>query len=274
MAYLKGSLGINPWRDIPLLRQILHSTVISHTQLFRFMSLGHYETRRDVFNWRLRRLVEHGMVKRHLISSVCADHLYTVTSRGGLCLEHHGDSYLPVSPFVQNEDKVEGLHLLHCLELNDIHLAVLRSRLLSNWIPESRLRNLIAQGVSPYVKSYDAVVELILEGHGVRIALEYERTQKNAREYVEIRETIEKERNVSVVLYLLPSSSLLVNVAQHFRGSEFPVLFGLLDEFKQALLETPVSENGGIRTATLQDALMRSQKTSSPRRLHVVLTPS
>ena len=106
MAYLNGSLGINPWRDIPLLRQILHSTVISHTQLFRFMSLGHYETRRDVFNWRLRRLVEHGMVKRHLISSVCADHLYTLTSRGSLCLERHGDFYLPVSPFVQDEEKV------------------------------------------------------------------------------------------------------------------------------------------------------------------------
>ncbi|MCI0720936.1 MAG: hypothetical protein L0338_18510, partial [Acidobacteria bacterium] len=60
------------------------------------------------------------------------------------------------------------------------------------------------------------IVELTLEGQGLRIALEYERTQKNAREYAEIRETIEKERNVSVVLYLLPSSSLLVNVAQHF----------------------------------------------------------
>ncbi len=274
MAYLKGSLGINPWRDIPLLRQILHSTVISHTQLFQFMSLGHYETRRDVFNWRLRRLVEHGLVKRHLISSVCADHLYTITNRGGLCLERHGDCYLHVSPFVQNEDKVEALHLLHYLELNEIHLALVRTRLLSNWIPESRLRSLATQGASPYVKAYDAIVELTLEGQGLRIALEYERTQKNAREYAEIRGTIEKERNVSVVLYLLPSSSLLVNVAQHFQGCEFRILFGLVDEFKQALLETPVSENGGIRTQTLHDALMQPQKSSSPRRLHVVLTPS
>lgn len=273
MAYLKGSLGINPWRDIPLLRQILYSTVISHTQLFKFMSLGHYETRRDVFNWRLRRLFEHGMVKRHLISSVCTDHLYTITSDGGFCLERHGDFYLPVSPFVQNGNKVEALHLLHYLELNDIHLALLRSQLLSNWIPESRLRSLAAQGASPYVKAYDAILEVTVEGYGLRIALEYERTQKNAREYAEVRKTIEKERNVSVVLYLLPSSSLLVNVAQHFQGSEFRILFGLVEEFKQALLESPVSENGGSRTQTLHKALRQSQE-ASPRRLHVVLTPS
>ena len=272
MAYLKGSLTISPWRDIPLLRQILHSTVISHSQLFQFMSLGHYEVRRDVFNWRIRRLVEHRMVKRHLATSVSADHLYTITNRGGVCLERHGDSYLPVSPFVQNEDKVEGLHLLHYLELNEIHLALLRSQLLFNWIPESRLRNLIARGVSPYVKAYDAIVEFNLEGLGLRIALEYERTLKNTREYAEIRELIEKERNVCGVLYLLPSSNLLVNISQHFRGCESRVLFGLLDEFKQALLETPVSENGGIRRRYLHQALMQAQSPSSGR-LQVVLTP-
>jgi hypothetical protein len=272
MAYLKGSLAINPWRDIPLLRQTLHSTVISHSQLFQFMRLGHYEIRRDVFNWRLRRLVEHRMVKRHLITSVSANHLYTITNQGVVCLERHGDCYLAVSPFVQNEGKIECLHLLHYLELNEIHLALLRSQLLSNWIPESRLRNLIAQGVSPYVKAYDAIVEFNLEGLGLRIALEYERTLKNAREYLEIRELIEKERNVSLVLYLLPSSSLLVNVSQHFRGCASQVFFGLLDEFKQALLETSVSENGGIRRRSLHQALMQTQ--SSFPGLQVALTPS
>jgi hypothetical protein len=236
------------------------------------MNLGHYEIRRDVFNWRLRRLVEHRMVKRYLMTSVSASHLYTITNHGGVCLERHGECYLPVSPFVQNEDRVEGLHLLHYLELNEIHLALLRSQLLSNWIPESRLRNLIAQDVSPYVKAYDAIVEFNLEGRGLRIALEYERTLKNSREYSEIRELLDKERNVSLVLYLLPSSSLLVNVSQHFRGCESRILFGLLDEFKQALLETPVSESGGIRHRSLHRAVMQAQ-SSSPDRLHVVLTP-
>jgi len=274
MAHLKGSLAINPWRDIPLLRHVLHSTVICHSQLFQFMSLGHYESRRDVFNWRLRRLVDHGLISRHLIPPISADHLYTITNSGAVCLERHGESYVSISPLLQNERKVEALHLLHYLELNEIHLAMLRSQLSFNWIPESRLRSLATQGASPYVKAYDAIVELTLEGQGLRIALEYERTQKNSREYLEIRETIEKERNVSVVLYLLPSSCLLVRVAQHFQGCEFPILFGLVDEFRQALLEAPVSENDGISTRTLHEALKQSQKISAARLLHVLLTPS
>lgn len=274
MAFHKGSLGINPWRDIPLLRQIIHSTVISHSHLFQFMCLGHYESRRDVFNWRVRRLVEHGLVRRQIISSVSSDHLYTITNSGAICLQRHGDFYLPVSPFVQNENKVEGLHLLHYLELNEIHLALLQSQLLCNWIPESRLRNLIAQGVSPYVKAYDAIVELTLEGQPIRFALEYERTQKSLREYLEIREALEAERNVSLIVYLLPSSSLMVNVAQYFQGSELRVLFGLVDEFKQTLLETTVSQNGWNRSRTLREVLMQPQQPPSSRRLHAVLTPS
>ena len=198
--------------------------------------------------------------------------MQAVTNSGAICLERHGDFYLPISPFVQNENNVEVLHLLHYLELNEIHLALLRSQLLCNWIPESRLRNLIAQGVSPYVKAYDAIVELALEGQSIRIALEYERTQKNVREYLEIRKALEVERNVSVILYLLPSSSLMVNVAQHFQGGELRVLFGLVDEFKQALLETTVSGNGGIRTRTLRETLIQSPLAS--RRLHAVSIPS
>lgn len=274
MAHLKGSLAINPWRDIPLLRQILHSTVICRAQLFQFMSLGHYEFRRDVFNWRLRRLVEHGLISRHLIPPISADHLYTITDSGAVCLERHGESYLSISPLLQNERKVEALHLLHYLELNEIHLAMLRSQLSFNWIPESRLRALHTQGISPYAKAYDAVVEITLDGQPIRFALEYERTQKNAREYPEIREGLQGEKNVSLVLYLLPSSSLLTNVAQYFNGSQLRILFGLADDFKQSFLETRVSESGRFRPQTLRDALFQSQPTPFPGRLHAARTPS
>lgn len=40
MRYAKGSLVINPERDIPLLRQVRNSKFVSHHQLFELMKLG------------------------------------------------------------------------------------------------------------------------------------------------------------------------------------------------------------------------------------------
>jgi len=255
MAYIKGSLAINHLRDIPLLRHIRYSTVISHSQLFQFMTLGHHETRRSIFNWRLRRLVDHGLVNRHCVSPISRDYLYTIASSGIACLERHGDFYLSVSALPQSE--LQALHLLHYLELNEIHLAFLRSQVLSNWIPESRLLSLINLGASPYVKAYDAVVEVILQEQQFRFALEYEHNQKSMKRYLEIREAIEAEQNISLVLYLMPSSSLMAKVAQYLSGCKRPIYCGLVDEFKEALLDTRVSNDGRIHLRTLRDALVQ-----------------
>jgi hypothetical protein len=74
----------------------------------------------------------------------------------------------------------------------------------------------------------------------------------------EIRQAIEAERNVSIVLYLMPSSSLMANVAQYFHGSERRIYFGMVDEFKQLLLDTKVSENSRTRSITLRNVLVGS----------------
>jgi hypothetical protein len=252
----KGALAINAYRDIPLLRQIRDSTVISHSQLFRFMSLGHYESRRDVFNWRLRRLVHHGFVKRHQVPHVSPDYLYSISTPGTHCLEQHGDSYLPLGIRESILNRVDSSHFTHDLQLNDIHLALLEAGILRSWIPERKLRSLTDQTLSPYMKAYDAVVEVVSGTGQLRFALEYEQTQKKMRRYLEVRQALERERNIGLVLYLVPTSSLVANISQHFNGCRRRVCFALVQEFKKDLFETQVRQPGGILNSSLREALL------------------
>src|SRR6185437_10772404 len=64
MRFPKGSIQLNPSRDLPLLRQILHSEFVTQSQLFEFSQLNHYERSRNSFHWRMRRLVDRGLVLR------------------------------------------------------------------------------------------------------------------------------------------------------------------------------------------------------------------
>ena len=64
MRYPKGSLQLNQSRDLPLMRQILHSEFISHSQLFVFARLIHFVISRKSFDWRMRRLVEGRLATR------------------------------------------------------------------------------------------------------------------------------------------------------------------------------------------------------------------
>ena len=251
----KGALAINVYRDIPLLRQIRDSTVISHSQLFRFMSLGHYESRRDVFNWRLRRLVHHRFVKRHQVPHVSPDYLYSISNPGSHCLEQHGDSYLP-SIAASLNTRIDSTHFSHDLQVNDIHLALLEAGILRSWIPERKLRSLTDHILSPYVKAYDAVVEVSVGTGQFRFALEYEQTQKEMRRYREVRQALERERSIGLVLYLVPTSSLLANISQHFNGCRRRVCFALVQEFKKDLIETQVRQSGGILNSSLREALL------------------
>ena len=49
MRYPRGSIQLNQSRDLPLLRQILHSEFVTHSQLFEFMKLSHCERSRTSF---------------------------------------------------------------------------------------------------------------------------------------------------------------------------------------------------------------------------------
>jgi len=133
---------------------------------------------------------------------------------------------------------------------------LLEAGILRSWIPERKLRSLTDQTLSPYVKAYDAVVEVVSGTGQHRFALEYEHTQKEKRRYIEVRQALERERNIGGVLYLVPTSSLMANISQHFNGCRRRVCFALVHEFKKDLFETQVRQSGGILNSSLREALL------------------
>jgi hypothetical protein len=110
--------------------------------------------------------------------------------------------------------------------------------------------------VTPYKKAYDAVVEVSLDSGQLRFALEYEQTQKEMGRYLEVRQSLERERNIGLVLYLVPTSSLMANVSQHFKGCTCRVCFALVQEFRRDLLDTQVRQSDGILSSSLREVLL------------------
>src|SRR5712691_12633973 len=91
MRYPKGSIQLNQSRDVPLLRQILHSEFVTHSQLFEFTQLSHYERSRNSFHWRMRRLVDRGLVLRQTLVAGTGDTVYSVASTAAMLLQSMGE---------------------------------------------------------------------------------------------------------------------------------------------------------------------------------------
>ena len=89
MGFQKGSITLSPAKDIPILLQVLHSRFITHDQLFEFMLLDCYELKRASFNWRVRRLVQSGLLIRHCARPVTPSPVYSLTHVGALMLADH-----------------------------------------------------------------------------------------------------------------------------------------------------------------------------------------
>jgi Replication-relaxation len=262
MRYPKGSLDLTLAHDYPLLRQIARSRFVTHNQLFEFARALTDDHSRSSFNWRLRRLGEHGLVVRHTLASSRGQYVYSITSSGadylvgrgenaGMCVEHDGQKDIQV-------------RAQHSIDLNDIQLGLLRAGLLVRWVPEMDIRCENELLRHSYTKDYDAVVTLRLEGTTVMVGLEYERTRKLERHYDAIAAKMKSERYVNQFLYLTANEQLLKLVSWSFRGSSVRVYFGLLADWHRRLLEMEAfswTAMGYRRLATL--LLENSPKTQA-----------
>jgi hypothetical protein len=257
MGHRKGSLDINPDRDIPLLRQVMHSGVISRSQLYQFMCLARVESSREVPNWRVRRLLAHGALLIHTTPLGDQDDLLRITRAGLLGLEWHGEIVSPASDESGNENRDENL--LHNLELNNIHLALLRSGALVGWTSESELRSVAVAGNLTKTKIHDAVANVLVNDRLISFALEYERTQKSARHYEETVALLDRKSAPPVVLYLFPHYRLLSHAAVLLSLSKRHLLLGLLRDFKIDLFEMKVTGLKRGAMVTLGEALLESK---------------
>jgi hypothetical protein len=82
MRYPKGSMDLSFAHDFPLLRQIARSRFITHNHLFELTHGSNDNRGRSSFNWRLRRLREHGLVTRHTLASIGGQYVYSISPSG------------------------------------------------------------------------------------------------------------------------------------------------------------------------------------------------
>ena len=252
MRYAKGSLVINPERDIPLLRQVRNSKFVSHHQLFELMKLGGFDHSRNSFNWRVKRLLDSGHI------GIChgvygaGSAVYRVAKDGIALLEHHGQF---TAVLHSNTEHLPHLsQVFHSLELNAVQLALARANLLAGWQSELEIASFNTISRSPYQKDYDAIVDVWVGDRKVRFALEYERILKSLKQYERIRAALEGERQVECVLYLTSGMEVLVHLVHEFRSVRKRLAFAGAATFERHLLDTVVTGRDG-NTATFWDVL-------------------
>lgn len=239
MPYAKGSIQLNEARDLPLLRQILRSEYATHSQLFDFMRVEHCEQNRKPFDWRLRRLVDNGLVERHAPGAGMRELVYSVTRSGAELLLDRGENCL------FGRDRSNGRHaersVLHALGLNEIHLSALRAGVLVRWVGALEIRSQNELTGCGFAKDYDAIVTVGTEAGEHRFALEYERSPKTIDRYRAVAEALSREALVRHVLYLVTSDDLLRFVKSHVGKAQDRVYFGLARDWHSQLLEMPVT---------------------------------
>lgn len=261
MRYPKDSIQLNQSRDLPLLRQILHSEYITHAQLLEFMRLNHYERSRKSFDWRLRRLVRRDLVRRQTMQGCTGDFVYSVAGGAAILLQDLGE-YCLVGRDRFNGKEAER-SVLHAIGLNGIQLSLLRARLLVRWTASIEIRSQNELTGFGFVKDYDAVVTVHTEKGNQRFALEYERSPKPLRFYRDIAAALCREARVSHVLYLVSNYDLLQFISGFFRNSQCRVFFGLVKDWHEQLLDMPVSSCSASRCIRFRETLGEVQRVSS-----------
>ena len=253
MRYPKGSIQLNQSRDLPLLRQILHSEYTTHSQLFEFMRLNHYERSRKSFDWRLRRLVDRGLIRRQIMQGCTGEFVYSDAGGAAMLLQDMGE-YCLVGLDRFNGKEAER-SVLHAIGLNEIQLSVLRAGLLVRWTGSMEIRSQNELTGFGFAKDYDAVVTVRTEAVDQRFALEYERRPKSMRFYRDIAAALGREAHVSHVLYLVSNYDLLQFISGFFRDSRCRVFFGLVKDWHSHLLDMPVSCSSATRCFRFRETL-------------------
>lgn len=227
MRYEKGTVHLNPVKDIPLLCQVFHSVYSTRHQLFAFMQLHGCEQALGAFRMRLTRLVKHDLVQR--VSGAGVSHsLYTIGRPGVDVLVDRGVSYAGRGCGMDRPLR----NASHALQLNEMHLTLLRSGLLREWIPEAEIysRNILTN--RGFAKDYDAVIAIAGDQQApLLFGLEYERSQKTDGEYHEIAISLNREAQAEFVLYAAATSHLFSKLSAVFRQCRQTVAICLASDF-------------------------------------------
>ncbi len=251
MGYQKGSITLSPTQDIPLLLQVLHSRFVTHDQLREFMLLHCHELKRACFNWRVRRLVEGGLLNRDCARPITASPVYSMTSVRAFMLAEH----CPVLNNGKQKDALASAHFRHSNDLNALHLRLLRTGYSEEWQSEVTIRAKNELTSAGYVKDYDAIVTVRIEDRRITFALEYERTPKKSKEYLQIRSLLEQENRIYRFLYIVPEPNLGSFILDCFSRTTVALFVGLSADFTKSFKEMNVIDVASGVTRPIAAAL-------------------
>jgi hypothetical protein len=123
-----------------------------------------------------------------------------------------------------------------------MHLSLLRSGQLREWIPETEIYSRNALTARGFAKDYDAVVAVAGERQSpITFALEYERSQKTDAEYQAIAISLNREAQVDFVLYATATSHLLAKLSAMLRHCRQSVAICLATDLNVYMFETNVT---------------------------------
>ncbi len=248
MRYQKGSISIGTGQDIPVLRQVLQSQFVTHDQLFEFMRVGCYEVNRHTFNWRVRRLVKNGFLNLDSVGHSC---VYSIAAAGASILAVT-EEYCPV--LTRKAHKVVSSYD-RSLELNELHLSLIRQGVLEEWKPEIAIRSKNELTEEGYAKDYDAIVTVRMGVRKASFALEYERTPKKPKDYLRIRNLLERENQLRCFLYIVPNNDLASFILHCFAQTTVSLFVGFASDFGRSFNEMRVIEASSGTRKPLSAAL-------------------
>jgi hypothetical protein len=252
-------------KDRELLEIVATAKWITHSQLSEMASVSRIEDNRKVFEWRVRRLSQCGLLKKQRPAFLDRRILYSITRDGVCALEVLGVH--PVALMYDRGNADVKHQIPHSLEVNRVRIGLMRSGALIRWMPESTLRVLYRAGQRNYAKIYDAIATIILDGEIYEIGIEYERSLKAVERYQDTAAKIDDERSVHAVVYLCPSINTFTAISDAFFHSRKTVLVAMMEEF----VGNPLDGRADLRmlTTSLRQELhkTREQTTGSDREM-------
>jgi hypothetical protein len=236
MRYEKGTIHLNERKDIPLLQQVFQSAYATQQQLFEFMRLRGCERSHGALRMRLTRLVQHDLIRRHSVQHL-SNSLYSISPTGRDILIYRGIPYAGRGCGLDRPLATAQ----HALDLNELHLAFLRSGGLREWVPETEIcsRNILTTW--GHAKDYDAVITLARDKEEpITFALEYERSQKKDAEYQSVAIALNREAYVDFILYVTTTSHLFAKLSAALRHCRQSIALCLVPDLHARLFDAAV----------------------------------
>jgi len=218
---------------------VRNAAFISHGQLFSQLVSQGTESNRQGFCWRLKRLVDTGLIQRLPQIMPYSGATYTITRAGLICLESCGEGLVSITS--DSRSLPNSRQAAHYLELGEIRGALRSARILRRWISDIELRSINLSIDLPLAKDYDAVAELGIE-HCMEVSagIEYEKTLKGSQRYREIVRAVKEEKQLDLLVYLTSSIDLVYQLRAEFEELDFPTVFAPSGPFRRNPLDLPM----------------------------------